>query len=84
MASAAAGYQQSDNLRCSAVSSSASPFGFKSHVFYKEKISMIKFYSGFKQRLSGSMVEHVWGGCVGSTRDTRMHQGRELNWYDPD
>lgn len=45
---------------------------------------MIKFYSGFKQRLSGSVVEYVWGGCVGSTRDTRMHQGRELNWYDPD
>lgn len=58
MASAAAGYQQSDNLWCSAVSSSASPSGFTS-CFYKVKISMIKFYSGFKQRLSGSVVEHV-------------------------
>lgn len=83
MASAAAGYQQSDNLWCSAASSSASPSGFTS-CFYKVKISMIKFYSGFKQRLSGSVVEHVWGGRVGSARDTRMHQGRELNWYDPD
>lgn len=45
---------------------------------------MIKSYSGFKQPLSGSVAEHVWVGCVGSTRDTQMHQGRKMNWYDPD